>query len=244
MMQNATVVFKEAKKLIATNRLEQAKVVLQPLITELNNDYRVYSMLGFIYHKQGLFSRAVKNYRRALEINNGDIETAINLSLVYNDLGKYEEGAALYAKAVGMLEKASTNQDQNKKDDDEDINIMFSNQHTNIGELYLRYNRAEDAYVELEKAIKLYPYSQHANVEMAECLSRLGKRKQAIKNLKNLKLKCPEFFDTRVKLGHLLFLEGEIGYAIEEWDEVLKLDPDNMEAKMYMRMAKEESILP
>jgi len=243
-MHNAGAVFKEAKRLIAANRLEQAKVALQPLITELNDDYRVYSMLGFIYHKQGLFSRAVRNYRRALEINTGDVETAINLSLIYNDLGKYEEGAELYSRAVGMLEKASVDQDQNKKEDSEDINIMFSNQHSNIGELYLRYNRAEDAYVELEKAIDLYPYSQQANVEMAECLSRMGKRKQAIKNLKALKLKCPEFIDARVKLGHLLFLEGEVGYAIEEWDEILKLDPNNMEAKMYMRMAREESVLP
>ena len=72
----------------------------------------------------------------------------------------------------------------------------------------------------------------------------MGKRKQAIKNLKTLKLKYPEFIDARVKLGHLLFLEGEVGYAIEEWDEILKLDPNNMEAKMYMRMAREESILP
>ena len=243
-MHNATAVFKEAKRLIAANRLEQAKVTLQPLITELNDDYRIYSMLGFIYHKQGLFSRAVKNYRRALEMNTADIETAINLSLIYNDLGKYEEGAELYSRAVGMLEKTSTTQEQDKKEDNEDINIMFSNQHSNIGELYLRYNRAEDAYVELEKAINLYPYSQQANVEMAECLSRMGKRKQAIKNLRALKLKYPEFIDARVKLGHLLFLEGEVGYAIEEWDEILKHDPNNMEAKMYMRMAREESILP
>jgi tetratricopeptide (TPR) repeat protein len=242
-MQDTTSVFKEAKKLIAANRLEQAKVVLQPLITELNGDYRVFSMLGFIYHKQGLFSRAIKNYRKALEMNSADIETTINLSLVYNDLGKYEEGAELYSKAVGMLESAER-KGQDSTGNSEDINTMFANQHTNIGELYLRYNRSQEAYIELEKALNLHPNSQHANVEMAECLSRLGKRKQAVKDLKSLKMKKPEFLDARVKLGHLLFLEGEIGYAIEEWDEVLKLDPNNMEAKMYMRMAKEESILP
>ena len=242
-MQDTTSVFKEAKKLIAANRLEQAKVVLQPLITELNNDYRIFSMLGFIYHKQGLFSRAIKNYRKALEMNSADIETAINLSLVYNDLGKYEEGAELYSKAVGMLETANS-KDQSDTKNNDDINIMFSNQHTNIGELYLRYNRSQDAYVEFEKALRLHATSQQAHIEMAECLSRLGKRKQAVKDLKTLKMKRPEFLEARVKLGHLLFLEGEIGCAIEEWDEVLKLDPSNMEAKMYMRMAKEESILP
>lgn len=243
-MQTHSDIFKEAKKMIATNKLEQAKVVLQPLITELNNDHRVYSMLGYIYHKQGLFARAIKNYRKALDLKPTDVETTINLSLIYNDLGKYEQGAELYAKAVGMMEMSASEQDINKKEEREETDVMFSKQHTTIGELYLRYNRAEEAYTELEKALALNPRSQHANIEMAECLSRLGKRKQAIKNLKALKLKCPEHFDARVKLGHLFFLEGELGFATEEWDEVIKLDPGNMEAKMYIRMVKEESILP
>ncbi len=243
-MQTHSDIFKEAKKMIATNKLEQAKVVLQPLITELNNDYRVYSMLGYIYHKQGLFARAIRNYRKALGINPTDVETTINLSLIYNDLGKYEQGAELYAKAVGMMEMSASEQDISKKEEKEETDVMFANQHANIGELYLRYNRTEEAYAELEKALTLNPRSQHANIELAECLSRLGKRKQAIKNLRALKLKCPEYLDARVKLGHLLFLEGELGYATEEWDEVLKLDPGNMEAKMYIRMVKEESLLP
>ena len=133
--------------------------------------------------------------------------------------------------------------DDNLKNN-EDVNMMFANQHANLGELYLRYNRAEEAYGELEKALNLYPYSQHTHVEMAECLSRLGKRKQAIKNLKALKLKNPEFLESRIKLGHLLFLDGEVGSAVEEWDDVLRMDPSNIETKMYLRMAREESILP
>lgn len=242
-VENPSAVLKEVKRLIAVNDIRQAKMLLQPLITEIGDDYRVYALLGVVYHKEGNFPRAVKNYTRALELNGSDAETAINLSLIYNDLGKYEQGAQLYSKAVSLM-KNSDPAPGNKADDAEDINYMFSNQHASLGELYLRYNRAEEAFKEFEKALFLSPRMYHLYADMAECLSRMGHRKQAIKNLRTIKLKTPDAYEARVKLGHLLFLEGEVGAAVEEWDSVIKESPSNIEAKMYIKMAREESILP
>ena len=235
-------VFREVKKLIAINKLEQAKLTLQPLITELNNDYRVFSLLGLIYHKQGLFSRAVKNYKRAMDINPRDAETAINLSLIYNDLGKYDEGAQFYARAAGLIDSNSSDEVYDR-DAHFEANLMFARQHLNLGELYLRYNRNEEALVQLETAISFDPQLESVHVNMSECLSRLGKRKQAIKDLRNLKSKKPDFLEARIKLGHMFFLEGEISAAIQEWEEISSIDPGNMEAKMYLKMAKEESVI-
>jgi len=243
METNPTAVFKEAKKLISLNRLNDAKILLQPLISELRNDHRVYSMLGFIYHRQGEFARAIKNYKIALELNAHDVETAINLSLVYNDLGRYEQGSELYTRAINRLKEVG-GEKEDRNADAEDINSMFAKQHASIGELYLRYNRTEDALREFEKALTLLPTYYPVYAEVAECYSRMGKRKQAIKELKALKLKNPQAFDARIKLGHLLFLEGEVGPAIEEWDGVLRDNPENMEAKMYIKMAQNESLVP
>ena len=89
----------------------------------------------------------------------------------------------------------------------------------------------------LPEAYKFY-------VELAEALSRLGKRDIAIKKLKTVKAKRPDIYEARIKLGHLLFLEGEVGPAVEEWAAVLKDNPTNVEAKMYMKMAEDNSILP
>jgi tetratricopeptide (TPR) repeat protein len=236
-------VFREVKKLIATNKLEQAKLALQPLITELNNDYRVFSLLGLIYHKQGLFSRAVKNYKRAMDINPLDPDTAINLSLIYNDLGKYDEGAQLYARAVGLIDN-NENNNVNDRDARLDADLMFARQHLNLGELYLRYNRNEEALQELQKAMSFDPELESIHINMSECLARLGKRKQAIKNLRDLKLKRSDLLEARIKLGHMLFLEGELASAIQEWEDVLVLDPNKMEAKMYLKMAREETFIP
>ena len=184
MEQTPASIFREVKRLIGLNKLDEAKLILQPLVTELKSDCRVFSLLGFIYHREGRFSRAIRNYRRALEINSGDVETAINLSLIYNDLGRYEQGSELYAQAVDLLKNAKPDVDQNVLKDDE-INVMFSGQHASIGELYLRYNKAQEALQEFEKALSLSPRSYNLYVDIAECLSRLGKRRSAI----NIKIK-------------------------------------------------------
>ncbi|MBN1114791.1 MAG: tetratricopeptide repeat protein [Oligoflexia bacterium] len=240
MSEHLTTI-KEAKRLIEMSRYDKAKAILQPLVLNDNRNYRVFSLLGYIYHKEGLFSRAIRNYKKALELNNTDIESMVNLSLIYNDLGRYQEGAELYSSAAGIHGQLKEN--DSLPDNNEEINIMFSRQHAKLAEVYLRYNRAGEALAEYEKAMELDPSDYSFIVEMSECLSRLGKRKVAIRNLRMLRNKRPEFTEARVKLGHLLFLEGEIGSAIEEWDSVLSDDPANAEARLYRKMAEQESLL-
>lgn len=109
--QSPSSVIKEAKRLIGINELDRAKVLLQPLIAEYNEDYRIYAMTGFIYHREGRFARAVRNYERSLELNPNDVETLINLSLIYNDLGRYEEGADKYKLAIDIMDRNRTSID-------------------------------------------------------------------------------------------------------------------------------------
>ncbi len=240
---NTASVLREVKRLISINKLNDARMLIQPLIMEHRNDHRVFSLLGNIYHRQGEFSRAIKNYKTALDINSRDVETAINLALIYNDLGKYEQGAELYSKAINVMKDLEV-ANKTAMGNNEDTNSMFAAQHANLGELYLRYNRAEEALRELERALELAPESYKFYVELAEAFSRLGKRDIAIKKLNFVKAKRPDIYEARVKLGHLLFLEGEVGPAVEEWGAVLKDNPGNVEAKMYLKMAEDNSILP
>lgn len=242
--QSPSSVIKEAKRLINNNEPDRAKIILQPLIAENNEDYRIYALIGYIYHKEGKFSRAIRNYERSLELNPNDVETLINLSLIYNDLGKYEEGSNKYKMGIEIMQRNSSLQINTDKTGDEQLFVMFASQHKSLGELYLRYNRPEDALREFEKAFKLTPWDYSLNIEISECLARLGDRRSAISKLKAVKQKNPELLDARIKLGHFMYLEGDIGLAIEEWDSVLKQDSNNINAKMYIRMAKEENIIP
>lgn len=57
--------------------------------------------LGVIHHYQlGNMEKGLKEYRRALEIDPESIDPIENLGLCLNQLGKYEEAAALFKKAL------------------------------------------------------------------------------------------------------------------------------------------------
>lgn len=231
---------KRIKKLINSGKLEQAKQDLQPLITECSDDYRVFFMLGYVYHREGRFPRAIKNYEKALELNSSDFDSSINLSIIYNDLGKYKLGSEYYKRAVQNIDKVSSEEVEKK----EEIDDMFSKQHLSLGELYLRYNRPNEALNEFRKAKNLYDKNIQIDLNISEAFFRLKKRKEAIKILQDIKHKKPKFYEARVKLGHLKFLEGDIGSAVEEWEEIIKEEPEHVQARMYLKMAEEESILP
>lgn len=231
---------KEANLLYKNGDLTKAKQSLQALLLENNNDYRIYFLLGLIYHKEGNFNKAINNYKKASQLNPNDMESFLNLSLVYNDLGKYKEGSDFYKMAYKVFDDT---QKRNITNSSIDIDEMFSKQHSTIGDLYLRYNRLEEAELEYKKAINLNNANLSALLSLSELLYRLKRKKEAFKILYTLKKEHSKFFQARVKLGHLQYLEGNYGEAIEEWDEVLKEEENNVDAKMFKKMMYENAII-
>lgn len=223
----------EAKSYLQTKQFEKAVLTLQPFVIENNRDYRIYNLLGLIYHKNGNFNKAINNYRKAIELNSNDVESFLNLSLIHNDLGKYEEGSNFYNKAFEVFKNIETRvYNENLSDIDE----MFSKQHKSIGELYLRYNKLEEAEYEFKKAIKLDETNLDSYLLLSEVLYRLKKKNDAFKLLNYIKNKNFDISKISVKLGHLYYLEGNHSQALIEWDSVLEKDENNSEAKMYKKL--------
>ena len=48
------------------------------------------------------FRKAQNAFEHALAINPGYTEAALNLAVLYNDLGKYTEAKVAYARALGI----------------------------------------------------------------------------------------------------------------------------------------------
>ena len=112
-----------------------------------------------------------------------------------------------------------------------------------IGELYLRYDRLDEAMTQFQKAVDLNQSNLSATLNLAELLFRIKRKKEAFKILRFLKKDHNDFYQARVKLGHFYYLEGKFGEAIEEWDEVLIEDAQNVDARMFKKMIYENTIL-
>jgi tetratricopeptide (TPR) repeat protein len=51
----------------------------------------------------------------------------------------------------------------------------------------------------------------------------------------------PRFNPARVAMGVLLLVSGQRQKALEQWEEALRVEPDNKAAQMYLRMARHPS---
>src|SRR5688572_15654106 len=60
----------------------------------------LHNMLGVIWHAQGRFADAEEAFERALSINPAYTDAALNLSVTYNDRGKYQKAREIYGRAV------------------------------------------------------------------------------------------------------------------------------------------------
>ena len=108
----------------------------------------VYYRLGVIYDKLGDHAQAARRYRKAIEIDPGDVRSYYGLGLIYHRTDRSEEAVELYRRA------ARIDPDRGRA-------------HFNLGTLYDRQGLHREAMSAYERALRFRP-------DMAEAYVRLG----------------------------------------------------------------------
>src|SRR5690606_6611378 len=190
-----TEIFQTAEEHFRANRYPQAEPILNQLVLKNSKRPGVYHMLGTIYYDQGKFNKAIRSFRRALELDPGFTDSSIGLSIILNDLGRYDEGKKAFEEARAMLalrgQKSSP-----------DLDEKFAQKHDELGELYLRHHRFEEAKEQFGHALKLTNLRRpEIAVSLAETFIRLNQIGQAIRELRQVTRDYPHFVPARLKLG-------------------------------------------
>src|ERR1700690_2257938 len=81
--------------------LDKADLLLTQVVEQDARLADVHDMLGVICHARGNLAQAEQHFERALAINPGYTEAALNLAVTYNDRGKYEAARQVYARIKG-----------------------------------------------------------------------------------------------------------------------------------------------
>lgn len=82
-----------AREDISRNSLTSAEKTLEQAILLNNQSPDAFHLLGFVYSKKGKFKKAILAFQKALSLDPTHTEAAIALSSLYNDVGRYREGA-------------------------------------------------------------------------------------------------------------------------------------------------------
>ena len=182
---------------------------------------------------KGEIGKAIKAFQKTLELDSNNIDASISLSVLLNDIGRYEEAQKVFDKANKKVKST------NIGIEDSHINNKFSQKHYELAELYFSYQRYDEALFEYNKAIGLAPNNLELRIKLAKVYSKKGFISKAFEELKKVKAEYPGYVPARMALGLLYYGNGDVLEAQNEWQNVLALSPVNEEAKMYLNLARE-----
>src|SRR5258706_397189 len=118
-----------------------------------------------------------------------------------------------YSLAAGHLEQAVAR------------GVAFADVHHMLGVIYHHLGEFEAAQRALQKALEINP----ADIEGAVAEFRI-----AVQH-------APAYVPARVALGTALYAGGKVDEAIQQWEEVLRMDPQHRMAGMYLKMARTQA---
>jgi tetratricopeptide (TPR) repeat protein len=213
----------------AKREFEKAEQMLRMVLEEEDRYADVHDMLGVIAHSRGNFLVAERHFERALEINPAYTEAALNLAVTYNDRGKYEKAREVYSRIkVGPSGTANGL--------DPFARGKIANMHADLAQAYHDAGLLREAIREYENATALCPH-------FADLQTKLGTLLRETNDLPGARVRYevalshkPNYVPARLQLGVTLLALGEPQAAQEQWQQVIALEPENSQAKMYLRM--------
>lgn len=227
----AEQVFQSAETFFVENNFAAAEPLLNQLILKNTARPEIFHMLGTIYYDQGKFKKAIRAFQRALEIDPGFTDSSVGLSIILNDLGRYDEGQQVFESAKLLLAKQA-------QAPDSALNEKFASKHEELGDLYLRHQHYDEALEQFRRAFNLSQRKKDMRLHIVDCYFAMNEDSMAIRELNELLKESPRFVPALLRLGRAFYDQKQIPEAIEQWELVMETEPTNRTAKDYLRLVQ------
>lgn len=225
----------EARENFINGNYKIAEPILNQMVLQSTKNPEVFQMLATIYYDKGQFNKAIKTFKRALEIDPTYTDASVGLSIILNDLGRYDEGEKIFKDAKQLLDRQSEKMDTY-------IEEKIAAKHEELADLYFQYKKYSEALDQLLKAHKLSTRKSELSLRIAECYVQMGEPDRAIRDLRTLIREYPHYIPARMKLGVIYYNQNLLAEATEQWEGVLMRDPDHPEARKYLKMSQAAGI--
>lgn len=225
----------EARQNFVNGNYKIAEPLLNQMVLQNTRNPEVFQMMATICYDKGQFNKAIKTFKRALEIDPTYTDASVGLSIILNDLGRYDEGRKVFDEAQSLLDKR-------RGQSDPYIEEKLASKHEELADLYFQYKRFTESLDQLFKAQKLSARKAEITMRITECYVKMGDPERAIKDLKGLIREYPQFLPARMKLGIIYYNLNNLAEATEQWEALLAREPGHAEAKKYLRMAQAAGI--
>jgi tetratricopeptide (TPR) repeat protein len=165
----------------------------------------------------------------AIETNPGYVEAHINRALLLQELGRYEEAHASFARA-GEREQ------QGRGRFPAAVSARLAHALAAVGDLYRSAGANEEAAQQYGAALELRPLFHDIRNKFAAALLSLGRLEEAHAELQRVLDWNPRFLAARLNLGLALHRMGQQDEAAAEWHECARQQPENPQVRAYMAL--------
>lgn len=188
----------------------------EPLLLQLENEDLhspdLYYMLATIFFDRGQLKKAIALFRKSLEVDPTFTDSSVGLSIILNDLGRYDEAKQIFEAAYSnMRSKQSGGIDKN-------LNEKLATKHAELGQLYMLHDMFQQASEEYTKAAKLSPSNADYKLRLGECHLKLKDADQAAQEFEE-SLQEKYAVDTHLKLVEAYSDMGQKEKALFELDK-------------------------
>jgi tetratricopeptide (TPR) repeat protein len=218
--------------LLSKREYAQAEAMIRERLKDDPKSPDAHYFQGVLNYFQGKIGPTISELKQALDIDPRHTDSAICLSVLYNDIGKYEE-------AKRVFEMANQSVAHQRIGDDFGVDRKFAVKHLELADLYFRYRRYDEAIEQYGKAALLDPSAYEIRIRRAKALAKKGFLTRAIQELQQLRQEQPRYVPARIQLGLLHFSQGNVLDAELEWENALDIEPKNREVLSYLDMAKQ-----
>jgi tetratricopeptide (TPR) repeat protein len=172
-------------------------------------DADAWYYLGRTKYNENRFEDAVHAFARCLELEPGNVKAEDNLGLSYAGLGRDDEAAGAYEKAIAWQET---------------LRQKNSGPFLDLGTLRLEQNRPREAIPHLLQAVAISPRSSRAHEQLGKAYLRLDQLLEAQAELEKAVQLAPESAPLHFVLGQVYRKSGQTEKARAEFDRASALN--------------------
>jgi tetratricopeptide (TPR) repeat protein len=175
-------------------------------------------LLGMIAQQVGRHDLAVEHIKKAIALH--DLAVAAfhsNLGLAYQSMGKLDEAAESYRKAIG-------------------IRHDFPEAHYNLGNVQQEQRHIDDAIACYRQALAIRPAYAEALNNLGHALQDQGKLEEAIASYRQALAVKPDHVEALNNLGLALQEQGHLDEALANYDRALELKPNSPNIRLNRAM--------
>jgi tetratricopeptide (TPR) repeat protein len=222
----------KAREHYKRKEFEQARRLLEQFLEAGGSGYAdVHNMLGCIHHDAGDLARAREQFEAALHINPNYTEAVLNLTVTYNEIGRYEDARKLM-EHLGQRPGVGPAQQLEPY-----ARGKIANLHADVAQAYYDVGMLDEAIAELSKAIALCGDFADLRVRLGNMFSEAQRPAEALAQYEHAVKIRPDYLQAKIHLGLAWHKAGRKDEAIGLWKAVLDKDPQNRSARMYLRLA-------